>query len=89
LFSVNLSPSVGNKSLNYDLLKRDRLKCQALVHFLNLTSRIFLLDNLMLINDEFSRRIHLKIGSQYRCVFEFYFTLQDDIKSMIIDAVRS
>lgn len=84
-----MSPSVGNKSLDYELLKCDRLKCQSFVQFLNLESIQFLLDNMMLINDEFSRRIHLKIGNQYRCVFEFYFKLQDDIKSKIIDAVRS
>lgn len=89
LFTFNLSPSVGNNSLNYELLKRDGLKCQALIKFLNMGSRIFLLDNLILINDEFSRRINIKIGNQYRSVFEFYFKLQDDIKSKISDAVRT
>ncbi len=84
-----MSSSVGNKSLNYELLKRDSLKCQALVQFLNREKRIFILDNLILINDEFTRRINLRIGDQHRSVFEFYFKLQDYTKNKISDAVRT
>lgn len=84
-----MSPSDGSKSLHYELLKRDVLKCLEFVKFLNREFRMFLLDSLMLTHDEFSHIINLKIGNQYRSVFEFYFTLQDDIKSKIIDAVRT